>query len=126
MQKEGHRVELHNQKVMFDEQKALFNEQLAEAATDAAFNRQLCFDTHKARAALDAKDMKDAFERLSHDRDDRKTAELAAAKVRTRCLLSGELLQHHTYIHSPIELHFSLFQTAFICFCPCVVERGSH
>ena len=77
---ERHRVELENQQLLFDEQKALLNEQLAKAVADAS-NQQRNFDSHMARAALEGCDMKEAFERMSHDNAVWKKAELAANKV---------------------------------------------
>ena len=87
-QKEHHRIELQHQQVFFDQQKALLNEQLAEAVADAS-NQKCNYDSCMARAALDASDMKKAFERLSCDNAGRKKAELAATKVRTRGTPSG-------------------------------------
>ena len=77
---ERHRVELENQQLLFDEQKALLNEQLAKAVADAS-NQQRNFDSHMARAALEGCDMKEAFERMSHENAVWKKAELAANKV---------------------------------------------
>ena len=115
--KEHHRVELQNQQALFDEQKALFNEQLAEAAADAS-NRQHNFDSQMARAALDASDMIEAFERLSHDYDDlddRKKAELVAAKVRAQ-FMQGNCDITHSFTNQSNCIYFRIFQITFLTF----------
>lgn len=99
-------------------QQTSFDSHMAKALEDAS-HQQRNFDSRIARAALDANDMKEAYERLSHDNAFQRESEAAAAKVWPQTLMGPRHKRGPRYeLYLLMGILLSVY--SILTICPCV------